>query len=172
LQCKYYEECLDRAALENWGSFNCEHCDLYRRIFGAKEVQPMTQGPEKQNIRICQKCGKNVTIRPSNPFCASCLAKKSNEARERKKQSNAGARDAREETQVTHTKGITPKRVSNTLGRPKIGDSRGDLSLTLDFGNYSGLLDLIREEAKKQVRSIEGQALYILKAFFSDREDH
>ena len=80
LECRLYDECLDVAGLRNWKAWNCEECDLYKSIFGKKasgnELKDMSTIPEKEeNTRICEKCGKNPTIQPNSPLCASCIGK-------------------------------------------------------------------------------------------------
>lgn len=130
----------------------------------------MTEQSEKpENQRLCKECGVNPTIQPSSPYCASCLARKANEAKA-KKQGNALPPRTEKKEQEDQTALKKEKGPTQTMQRSKIVDSRADLSLTLHFGNYRGLLDSIKKEAEKEVRSIEGQAIYILKAFFSDRE--
>jgi len=71
LDCPHYESCLDFAAIQNWKAFNCEQCEIYTETL----QKPPESTVKQENTRICEKCGKNPTIQPNSPLCASCIGK-------------------------------------------------------------------------------------------------
>jgi len=75
LDCRYYNDCLDLAGLQNWRSFNCESCDVYKLTFGKSNMDQ--QGGENQ--RICERCNEKPTITPKHRYCGSCMAHAANE---------------------------------------------------------------------------------------------
>jgi len=103
LECRYYDDCLDLAAIQNWKSFNCESCDFYRSIFKRTEPQEiakeMPQDIEKtEDLKLCEECGERPTIHPNSRLCARCLGKRArkdrdkNNSRERPKNSKGATR--------------------------------------------------------------------------------
>jgi hypothetical protein len=82
LDCPHYEDCLDLAALRNWKALTCESCPIYTH--GPGETSLAT--PEKEETaRLCRECGKNPTIQPMSPLCASCIGKHARKEKDKKK---------------------------------------------------------------------------------------
>ena len=171
LECRLYGDCLDLVETRSWKNFNCEQCDFYNTIFSrVKDKVTMSEGTEKPtNTRICRECDKNVTIQLSSPFCAHCLALRAKESRAKKKETVEDKARAEKGKQGGHAALRSRKGPTQTIGQPKIVNSRGDLSLTLNFGKYGGLLNELKELAEKEVRSIDEQVIYILKTYFDSR---
>lgn len=77
LDCHFYNECLDLAGLQNWKTWNCESCDIYKAVFGKLDMDQQ----KEENQRICERCTEKVTITPKHRYCASCMAQIGNEKR-------------------------------------------------------------------------------------------
>lgn len=126
--CEFYNICLDLAAKKDWKTWNCKNCDHYG---GNKAVTEKIE-----NTRICSECRNRTTISPANDLCASCMARKSNEARK------------------TNTKG---------KGKPEKSSHVPILSFEINFDQYKTLFDQINDLATEQIRTPEQQILYLLK---------
>ena len=138
IHCDHYDECLSVAAQENWKSFNCEDCPLFRGA--TKEVSAMTE--KKENTRICEDCKEKPTISPKHPLCASCMARRSKQGREKEK----------------------------GIGQAEILDSGPNIELVLRFGKHGYLLKEIEKLAEEEVRPVDLQVIYMLKKYLSNRE--
>jgi hypothetical protein len=143
-ECRYYDSCLDRAALENWRAFNCESCDLYRAIFRGLG-KAMIETPEnKENTRICETCGERPTISPRHRFCPSCMAK-----------------------MVKHR--IIPNRSQNKPPLKESGHKESSV-LTINFHpKYVSLLKQIQDLADGEIRSVESQVIFMLKSYLDGK---
>jgi len=152
VECPEYSKCLDLAAKKDWKSFNCEACPRYEKK-RATNPKPMTT-EKQENTRLCE-CGK-TTISPNCPFCPSCMAKKSNEARAAKQKAEKRAAErppggkTREDT--THD---MPK-----PGKPPTGP---DTALVIDFGKYPDVLGRVRSRAEQEIRPVDLQVIFMLK---------
>ena len=104
-----------------------------------------------ENTRICEtEACENKTISPKHPFCASCLARKSNAARTSNK-----ARKAK----------LKAPAKSNTKGKgmPEKSSHVPISSFEIHFDHYKTLFDQINDLATEQIRTPEQQILYLLK---------
>jgi len=62
LECRYYEDCLDLAALRNWKAYNCDSCYIHKTIGIISKATPIqqsqkswrTQGSVSSAVRIQQ----------------------------------------------------------------------------------------------------------------------
>jgi len=150
--CIFYNDCLDQVDKNEWRSFNCEGCPLYRPETG----KAMVIKDKIKNTRVCETkgCGK-ITFNPNCPLCPSCMAKKANEKRATKK--------------VEHEKNkeiIRAKKQQNgTQGQLKVEKASpgGDTALTIEFGKHGPILDAIKEIAEEEVRPLDMQVIYMLK---------
>jgi hypothetical protein len=97
---------------------------------------------------LCKDCKKNPTFGRS-PYCASCMATRSNKARKGKKTKNTKPRRA--------------KKAGHTKDNPEKSPSRGDTAIVIDFGKYAPILRKIESLAEEEVRSVESQIIYMLK---------
>ena len=113
---------------------------------GEKIMQQLKAANE--NTRICEtEACENKTISPKHPFCASCLARKSNAARKATKANlNAPAK--------SNTKGS---------GLAEKSSHVPILSFEIHFDHYKALFDQIQGLATEQIRTPEQQILYLLK---------
>ena len=157
--CPHYESCLNFAAIQNWKSFNCESCLFFKSevkdmpTIPKKKETPASTG-KKEDARICEDCNKNKTISPKHSLCASCMARRSNKSRPKKK---VPASPKRKET--TQNKAI-----------PEKPQQDHDTALTIEFGKYASVLSEIKKIAEEEVRSIDLQIIYILKRYLSKDE--
>jgi len=144
--CEFYNICLDLAAKKDWKTFNCESCEHYG---GNKTVTEKIE-----NKRMCSKCKDNFTISPANDLCASCMARKSNEAR---KSNNAGKAKLKALAKSN--------RKANNKGKGKAEKSIlvPISKLEINFDHYKILFDQIHDLATEQIRTPEQQILYLLK---------
>ena len=138
--CEFYNICLDLAAKKDWKTWNCKNCEHYG---GNKTVSEKIE-----NTRICEtEACENKTISPKHPFCASCLARKSNEAR------------------TSNKAKLKAPAKSNSKGKgeayktPHVPIS----SFEIHFDHYKTLFDQIQDLATEQIRTPEQQILYLLK---------
>jgi hypothetical protein len=172
--CKYYEDCLDLAALRNWHSFNCTRCPLYNHVFEEREMnmetnksntRPQTRAPEKkeENRRMCAECGQRVTISPSSPLCAHCMAIKAHQA---KKTQYRGNTEFNEKAQ-DKTSLVKP---TITIEKPQSKQDSGTMALTIQFNGYATILDGIKRIAEYEMRPLEMQVIYILKEYVRANE--
>jgi hypothetical protein len=139
LECPHDPSCLDFAVAQNWKAFNCESCGFYIETL----QKPPAATVKQENTRICAECDK-TTISPKHPLCASCMARRSNKSRPKKKGGIQG-KDKAEKVQ-----------------------QRGNLELTIRFGKYASLLTEIEKMAEEEVRPPDLQVIYILKTYLNN----
>jgi len=153
LDCPHYEGCLDFCAIQNWKSFNCESCDFY--IDSLKKSPPSPE--KKENTRICEKCGKNPTIQPNSPLCASCIGKQAWKDGKAKKK-----RPLKKKIPAS------PKRIETTQGKDKhkaeIVDSGRNMEVVFS-GKYGQVLKEVEKLANKEIRTVDEQIIYIIKNY-------
>jgi hypothetical protein len=170
LDCDYYDDCLSRAALENWPSLNCENCDLFKTLFHRGKSNLSEEGKESKNPRMCKECGIRPTIQPTSPYCASCLALKGKEARARKKEASHGALKPEKEKQGVQAALKSEKGPTRTIQEEEIIDSGANMEIVLSFDKYGHLLKEIERLAEEEVRPVELQVIYMLKRYLSNGE--
>jgi hypothetical protein len=193
--CKYYEDCLDLAALRNWHSFNCTRCPLYNHVFEEREMnmetnksntRPQTRAPEKkeENRRMCAECGQRVTISPSSPLCAHCMAIKANQAKKKRPQDRFKSTDPTPsigQAKKTQYRGNTEfnekaqdktslVKPTITIEKPQSKQDSGTMALTIQFNGYATILDGIKRIAEYEMRPLEMQVIYILKEYVRANE--
>jgi len=154
LECRHYEDCLDVSAIKNWRSFNCESCDFYISVFkkteSQNEVKSMqTTSENKENTRICERCGEKPTIQPSSPLCANCIAAK----RWQGGSKNKGP--------------VKPRKKKTTIDKSKADKSQQDsnTAVTIEFGKHASILREVEKLAEEELRSIDLQVIYMLKNY-------
>lgn len=148
LDCDHYGVCLDLAAKKDWKSFNCESCLSFEA-----EVKEVLKIAEKdENTRICEECGEKPTISPGNPYCASCMSKKSWEARRVK---NKGPGEPKKK-KTTKDKAQTEKPQQNR-----------NTALTIEFSKHVSVLREVERLAEEEVRPVNLQVIYILKNYLN-----
>ena len=145
--CSFYNECLDRAAKEDWDSFACNDCPVFLGEAQVKQDKaPMTDNSQAENNEQCA-CGKK-TISPGSKLCASCMAIKSNEARRVKKKS-LGQMKAEKKDYCKCKSGELLK--------------SDPTALTIQFGKHEPILKAIEKQAEEEMRPLDLQVIYILK---------
>jgi len=158
LDCPNYESCLDFAAIQNWKSFNCESCPSFKAEI--KEISVMNE--KKENTRICSECGKNLTIQPNSPLCASCIGKQAWKDGKAKKK-----RPLKKKIPAS------PKRIETTQGKDKhkaeIVDSGRNMEVVFS-GKYGQVLKEVEKLANKEIRTVDEQIVYILKNYLSNTQ--
>jgi hypothetical protein len=166
LGCDYYEDCLSRAALENWPSWNCESCDLFKTLFPGGKSKVSEEDKKSENPRMCKECGIRPTIQPNSPYCSVCLALKAKEARARKKEAIDKTPKGTKSNQEDSAALKTAKRPTQTIGQGEIVDPGRNMSFIFQ-GKHAYLLEEIERLAEEEVRTIEEQIIYILKSYLS-----
>jgi len=169
LGCDYYDDCLSRAALENWPSWNCENCDLFKTLFPGGKSK-VSEEIESENPRMCKECGIRPTIQPNSPYCALCLALKGKEARARKKEASEATTKPQEERQGAGAALKSEKGPTQTIGQPEIVDPERNMELVLRFGKHGNLLNEIEALAQEEMRSVDLQVIYMLKKYLRNGE--
>ena len=157
LDCPNYETCLDFAAVQNWKAFNCEQCGFYMETL----QKPPESTAKQENTRICEKCGKNPTIQPNSPLCASCIGKqawKDGKAKKRPPNKKVPASTKRKETTQGQGK-----------HKAEIGQPRAHFEVIFNE-KYSLVLDEVERLAEDQVRTTEEQIIYIIKTYLSNTQ--
>jgi hypothetical protein len=117
-------------------------------------------------VRLC-KCGK-PTLSPSCPFCASCMNKRS-------RLSNAGGKKekarpvslpspGRSKKKSDRSVELTPEQKSSSLTSDqanKLDDHES--TIVIKFGEYSSVLEAVKNLAREEMRPIDLEIIYLLK---------
>jgi hypothetical protein len=142
-ECRRYDACLNIAVKKDWRSWNCESCPYFMPGNENRVEKP-------ENTGLCEKCGEKPKFGRS-PYCASCMARKSNEARKGKKTKKTKPRRGR-------------KKAGHTKDKAEKSPPRDDTAvITIDFGKYAPILRKIERLAEEEIRSVESQVIYMLK---------
>jgi len=153
IKCVFYnDECLDHAAKQNWKTFNCGKCPLYKN--GLEPIGVMGKKAKVKNTRICEteECN-NITLGPGCPLCPSCMAKKAKQTRDAKKK-NAG-----ENTVMAESK----KDKDDYKPNAEIVDPGEDMAIVIRFEKHLPALKAIEKMAEEELRPIDMQIIYMLK---------
>ena len=153
LDCPHYESCLDFAALQNWKAMNCEQCDYYLEIL----QKPPAATVKQENARICSECGKNPTIQPNSPLCASCIGKKAWKDGKAKKK-RPSKKKAPGSLKIKETAKGQDKR------KGEIGQPQADFPAIFE-GKYKDILKELEKVAADEVRTVDEQIIYIIKSY-------
>lgn len=167
--CRFYNECLDRAGLLNYKSWNCEGCDFYGTVFGKRENKMNEKAKKPENARICGTCEKNITIQPSSPYCASCLSLKAKESRARKKEAIKTVpiiENGKQGGSMGLRKG---KEAYLDKDQAEISQPRTNFKIIFK-GKYSQLLKELEKVAEEEVRTVDEQIVYIIKTYLSNTQ--
>jgi len=141
LDCEVYGVCLDFASKKRWDTFHCGDCQGPEAEDIARVLE---EKPEFQNL--CKECGKKPRL-GSSPYCASCMAIRGNKAKAAQK----AAEEQKKQSQIK-----SPVK----LGKAHKGP---DTALTIEFGGHVSILREVEEAAKKEIRPIEYQIIYMLR---------
>ena len=144
IDCTFYKDCLNHAANEDWGDFDCDKCE-----HGNGDPSDNTPGDhKKEDLRLCVDCGKNPTLSSSCPYCASCMSKRSHKKKQAARKDPGG-----------------PKKEKTTTNTnlPEKSPEKRNMKLIIDFGKYGNILDRIEELAEEEVRPVDLQVIYMLK---------
>jgi CDGSH-type Zn-finger protein len=119
----------------------------------------------EREVRLC-KCGKS-TLSPSCPFCASCMAKKGNEAIQRKRASTGSPpRVVRHRSKKKSKRGTEPTAEKEACSSSsKMPEKAEDLDsvIAINFGEHSSILEAVKGMAKEELRPVELQIIYLLR---------
>ena len=150
LDCPQYENCLDFCATLNYKSFNCESCGFYIETL----QKPPAATVKQENTRICSECGKNPTIQPNSPLCASCIGKqawKDGKAK-KKRPPNKKAPGSLKRKRTTQGKG---------KHKAEIGQPRPHFEVIFSE-KYGQVLKEVEKLAEEEIRSVDQQIIFIL----------
>lgn len=187
LDCEFYDQCLDEAAVNCWETFSCNDCPIYlgedfdedpeskegdgimkgsRKSDESLEIKDSNQQegsrskPDKQkkdNTRRC-KCGK-ITLSANCPYCPSCMAIRANKKRKAAKKAGESSNKT---SQNRKADSAGKQKKKSTRARKERASTPGK-SIQLDFDGYEHLLRWIEQDAKQQIRTTGGQIIWILK---------
>ena len=152
LDCPHYQSCLDRAALLNQKSFNCESCGFYIETL----QKPPVSTAKQENTRICEECSRNKTISATNSLCASCMARRSH----KKRPPNKKAPGSLKRKETTQGKG---------KHKAEIGQPRANFEIVIS-GKYSQVLKEVEKLAEEEIRTVDEQIIYIIKNYLSNTQ--
>jgi len=158
LDCPRYEGCLDFAAIQNWKAFNCEQCGFYMETL----QKPPESTVKQENTRLCSECGKNPTIQPNSPLCASCIGKqawKDGKAK-KKRPPNKKAPGSLKRKETTQGKG---------KHKAEKAQQRGNMEIVFK-GKYNKLLEEVEKLAESEIRTVDEQIVYIIKTYLSNTQ--
>lgn len=150
--CRFYDTCLDHAATEDWEGFHCEVCPLNQ----LGEDGPMTEITKPENTRICSECKERKTIHPNSSLCASCMARRSNKAKD------TASSVVKEKKGKPQAQGKDPGEISSP---------GGDLTLSVDFSEHPDIFARLRDLAAEEVRPIGHQVLFCVKWYVTNSEE-
>jgi len=141
LDCERYDACLDHAARNDWNGFDCGSC-----IYAAKQKKSESKEIEAPAL-LCAECGERERM-GSSPYCARCMAIRGNKARAKKKN------------------GEKPQKLRDTKVKPKAENAPEEphAALRIEFGKHVAVLREIERLADQEIRPIECQVIYMLKA--------
>ena len=115
--------------------------------------------PVKEETMQCKRCGRTeeeVRILKKSSLCVNCAS--------------TVARCLKEGREIPPFKGSAPKKPSRktsstptTTSRKDPSPSPGEMVLELDFRGFPELFERLREEAKREIRTPELQAVYYIK---------
>lgn len=101
-------------------------------------------------VKLCEVCKTKPTISKGSTYCASCMAKKSNQRRTTGKPTCKTKRK-----EMKEDKGATVK-----------SSPRANMAVAVDFSRYPFIFDQITELALDQVRPVDAQIIFLLKTHF------
>jgi len=121
----------------------------------ASKSSPILQ--EAKESRLCKDCGKKEPLSPGGLYCASCMARRANEAKKAKKQ----ASEARHNKTAATGKGKAESGSMCRISSP----------VSIDFSNYPAMYNELKALAEEELRSVEWQILYMLRDSLRAREE-
>ena len=145
LDCDRYDACLDYAAKKNWAGFHCEDC-----TYEADQASARDAGVTGKPKVLCSDCRERETLGHGS-LCAHCLGVRGNRAKAAKAKNKATEK---------------PKKTKEAQGKPKVKKVLNDANaaLTVDFGKHVSILREVENLADKEIRPVECQVIYMLKA--------
>ncbi len=102
------------------------------------------------NNPLCRQCGLKPTISAGNPYCASCMAKRSH----KKKKLSESAFKAGKREEATGNQAKSP----NTPEEQKE-------AITIEFKSHVQVLKEVEKLAEREMRPLDCQILYMLKRY-------
>lgn len=127
------------------------------KIAGEEKVEMVDQnGAGEEGKRLCKDCGEKPTMSAKCPYCASCMRKKSIEARAAKvgKVQKDNKAPAAGKAKI----GIKPPALPKTPAKTKMA------VVQVDFGGYSQIFEGVKKLAEEEIRPVELQIIYLLKS--------
>lgn len=149
LDCDRYEACLDYAAKKDWDGFHCEGC-----TYEAGQARARDAGVTGKIKALCSDCQEKETL-GNSPYCASCLGVRGNRAKAAKA-AKAGKDKGSEK----------PIKAKKTQSKPKDKKTlrHVNTALTVEFGKHVSILREVENLADKEIRPVDCQVIYLLKA--------
>jgi hypothetical protein len=140
IDCEHYIGCLTYAARQNWRTFNCESCDLFK-MKPKEEVEASKMNDKK----LCEKCGKKPPINRFSKYCSGCL--------------NSFKKD-----KVKGPGASKKKKKGHGKHKPEKAPKRANTALTIEFGKYASILQEVEKLADEEMRPLDLQIAYMLKS--------
>jgi hypothetical protein len=167
LNCEMFSACLEIAAVGNWKDFHCEGCPELLEFDAAPSKDPLggssfLVGQQKEPLMqdkkpvLCEECGVKPPMSVNGRLCASCMARRSNVNRSKKKTGKKKTKKAPPKPKSSPKPGIKEymDRMETKVEEPVI---------TVHFGEYKEILGQIKRLAGEETRSLELQIIHLLK---------
>jgi len=148
--CDSYGACLEKAALENWKTFNCESCGRDEEM--KKEVSINSDG-----TRICEECHDKETISPKHALCSSCLGKKAHSKGKGSQKKVTGKSPKQAPIKAKS------KKATGDTRKPETPPPASKDTVTIQFGKHVSILREVEKLADDEMRPIDLQIVYMLK---------
>lgn len=128
----------------------CDKCVQGEKIMQLEKEGSSINNEQEKIENLCKECGEKPRL-GNSPFCASCLGVRGNRAKAAKAKNKGAER---------------PKKVKETQNKPKGNRVLNDANaaLTLEFGQHASILKEVKRLADEQIRPVEYQIMYMLKA--------
>jgi len=154
LDCDRYEACLDYAAKKDWAGFHCGDCTYEADQARARDAG--VTGVTEKVKALCSDCKDRETLGGSS-LCASCLGIRGNRAK---------AAKAAKAVEAKNKGSVKPKKAKKAQGKLKVKKVLNDANaaLTVDFGKHVSILREVENLADREIRPVECQVIYMLKA--------
>ena len=139
IDCEHYISCLTYAARQNWRTFNCESCDLFKM-----KSKEKVEASKMNDKKVCEKCGEKPPINRFSKYCSACL--------------NSFKKDKAKGPTAAKT-----KKKGHDKRKPEKAPKRANTAITIEFGKYASILQEVEKLADKEMRPLGLQITYMLK---------
>ena len=130
---------------------------------------------EEKEVVMCRQCGERPAVltkntgQPTHYLCKECFARKIRRTWDKKLENQKQETGMEEQEPYKEAQDEKRKRMEEAVERlkEKAHKKLHPLTITLDFTEYPDLLDTLAQGAKCDFRSVEMQALWLIKNSFT-----